>query len=354
MTSRSLLAGALLGGGALAATVLFLACGRRQDSAPPAPPSVQALVVASAADAPLQLRGTISADSRLRLGFKTGGILAAVLVKEGDRVVRGQVLARLDPAEAAAQLRAAAALRDKAKRDWVRADRLATDGALAASARDDAKTALEAAEANLAVAQEALARMTLTSPAAGTVFQRISEPGESIGSGNPVLLVDETSDLRVKVGVTDRDLRRLRAGQTARLLPEDGGPAVEGRVTSLSPMLNPADGLYTVEITPRGLLKGWQPGTLVNVRFDGAASDPTLRVPLEALVHRQDRDWVFVVQEGRARLVPVEVGRSEGRDIVVKGGLRGGERVVTEGAYFLQDGQPVQVINGTAAAQNRK
>jgi RND family efflux transporter MFP subunit len=345
MSPRRLLAAGLLPAG------LFVACGPKPAPPPPPPPSVQTMLVAPATDAPLQLRGTIAAQSRLRLGFKTGGILAAVLVQEGDRVARGQVLARLDPAEAQAQLRAALAHREKAKRDWARADRLATEGALAASARDDAKTALEAAEASLAVGQEALARMTLAAPAAGTVFQRLAEPGESIGAGNPVLLVDETGSLTVKVGVTDRDLRRLRMGQEAQLLPEDGSPAVKGRITSLAPTPDPADGLYAAELRPAAPVRGWQPGSLIGVRFDGAIQDPALRVPLEALVHRQDRDWVFLVQEGRVKLVPVVAGRSEGRGIVVKQGLKGGERVVTEGAYFLQDGQPVRVVDGASAAQ---
>lgn len=351
MSSRGPL---LLPGAVLAAVLSSLACGSRRASEPPLPPAVKAAVVAPAAEAPLQLRGTIAADSRLRLGFKTGGILAAVLVKEGDRVARGQVLARLDPAEAQAQVRAATAQRDKAKRDWIRADRLAAEGALASSAREDARTALEAAEAGLAVAQEALARMTLLSPSAGTVFQRLSEPGESIQAGSPVLLVDETAALMVKVGVTDRDLRRLRTGQGARLLPEDGGEAVQGRISSLAPTPNPSDGLYAVEVRPEGTPRGWQPGVLIGVRFEGSAADPSLRVPLEALVHRQDRDWVFTVAQGRVRLAPVELGRSEGREVVVRRGLQGGEWVVTEGAYFLQDGQPVRVVDGPAAALNRK
>jgi RND family efflux transporter MFP subunit len=337
----------------LAPAGLFLACGPKPVPPPPPPPSVQATLVALAADAPLQLRGTIAAQSRLRLGFKTGGILAALLVKEGDRVARGQVLARLDPAEVQAQLRAALALREKAKRDWIRADRLATEGALATSARDDAKTALEAAEAGLAVDQEALARMTLAAPAGGTVFQRLAEPGESLGAGTPVLLVDETGSLTIKVGVTDRDLRRLRMGQEALLLPEDGTPPVKGRITSLAPTPDPADGLYAAELRPTQPVRSWQPGTLVGVRFDGAIQDPAVRVPLEALVHRQDRDWVFVVQEGRAKLTPVVAGRSEGREIVVKQGLKGGERVVTEGAYFLQDGQAVRVLDGAAAVTRK-
>jgi RND family efflux transporter MFP subunit len=341
------------GTGLSLAALLSLACGSKRASVPPPPPAVKSTVVATTADAPLLLRGTIAADARLRLGFKTGGILAAVLVKEGDRVARGQVLARLDPTDAEAHLRAATAQRDKAKRDWIRADRLATEGALASSAREDARTALEAAEAALAVAREALARTALVSPVQGTVFQRVAESGESIQAGNPVLLVDETGSLTVKVGVTDRDLRRLRAGQLARLIPEDGGAPVQGRIASLAPTPNPADGLYAVEVKPEGQPRNWQPGVLIGVRFDGAAADPSLRVPLEALVHRQDRDWVFVVAEGKARLAPVELGRTEGREIVVRSGLRGGERVVTEGAYFLQDGQPVRVVDGPAAAQSR-
>src|SRR5262245_31752620 len=76
---------------------LLLACthGREEDGPAPSP-SVRTMVLKAENPAPLQLRGTIGADARLRLGFKLPGVISAVLVKEGDPVRKGQLLARLD------------------------------------------------------------------------------------------------------------------------------------------------------------------------------------------------------------------------------------------------------------------
>ncbi len=327
------------------AVVLALACGQKAEAPKAAPPLVLTYRVESGEEGALVLRGVVSARSRMRLGFKQPGVVVAVLVREGDPVRAGQVLARLDDADAKAHLQAALAQRDKARRDSERAARLAGEGAVPTSLRDDALNQLQAAEAQVALAEESLARTRLVSAGAGSVFQRVAEPGETVGAGNPVLVVDETARPLLKVGVTDRDLRRVKEGQGVTVTPEDGGAAFPARITGLATSPSPQDGLYAVEITPtssRSLI----PGVLMQVRFEGPRQK-AVRVPLEALVHRQDRDYVFLLEgqgaAARARLRPVEVARSEGKELLLRGGLQGGERIVAEGSYFLQDGQAVQV-----------
>jgi RND family efflux transporter MFP subunit len=176
------------------------------------------------------------------------------------------------------------------------------------------------------------------------VFQRVAEPGESLGSGNPVLIVDETAKLLLKVGVTDRDLKRVKEGQTVTVTPEDGSAAFPARVNSVAASPSPEDGLYLVEITPTSARK-LTAGVLMQVRFEGPQLQ-AVRIPLDALVHRQDRDFVFLLQgtnPAKAKLHPVEVGKGEGKSLLLRGGLKGGERIVAEGAYFLQDGQTVRI-----------
>lgn len=332
-------------------------CGRTHADVSPPPPMVRTAVVSASAAPPLTVRGPLVAGSRLRLGFKTPGVIRAVHVKEGEAVRKGQLLARLDSADAAASARAAQAVRDRARREWQRSVKLADEGAIAASTREDAKSALVAAEASLAVAWEGLKGMQLTAPVPGTVFKRLAEPGETVGAGAPVLILDETQRPVVKLGVTDRDLKRLAKNQPATLVLEATGASLPGVVSTLAGSPDTADGLYAVEVTPlrdRARPDGKADkrpdetlplGTLVSVRFE-ANTEQTIRVPLEALVHRNDKDWIFVVEGGpepKARIRPIGVGRSEGKDVVVSSGLSGGERIVTEGAYFLMDGQAVRV-----------
>jgi multidrug efflux system membrane fusion protein len=104
-----------------------------------------------------------------------------------------------------------------------------------------------------------------------------------------------------------------------------------------------------VEATPEGPRPdAVLPGTQVTMRFSEARPAEALRIPLDALVHRRDQDFVFVLDESGgqavARLRPIAVGPVAGTSLAVRRGLAAGERIVAEGAYFLQDGQAVRVL----------
>jgi RND family efflux transporter MFP subunit len=335
------------------ALVLFVlvasnACQRHAPSEALTPPLVRVHRVAAASDATLELAGTFTAAQRVRLGFKQGGLVASIEVGEGDRVARGQVVARLDDVDARAAVRATQAARDKAQRDAERAARLAAQGAVPSSIRDDAQSQLEAAEAAFSQARDALERTRLASPVAGAVFMRLAEPGETVGSGNPIVIIDSSGRLVAKAGATERELAQLSLGMPASLTLGDGA-SLPGRLTSLAAAPNSDDGLYAVEATPEGLRRASiLPGTLVKLRITGTRSADALQIPLDALVHRRDQDFVFVLEGSGAavsvHLRPIAVGQVQGTTLAVREGLKPGERIVGEGAYFLQDGQAVRVL----------
>ncbi len=324
-----------------------VACTAAPHPQPPPPPLVRTYRVAPAAGDALELRGQVAARSRVRLGFKQGGVVDAILVREGDRVASGQLLARLDDVDARSLVRMARTARDKARRDSERAVRLAREGALATSLSDDAQSQLEATEAQLLQAEDALNRTRLTAPVPGTVYMRTAEPGETVGAGSPVIVLDSTSALEVEAGATLDQARALRPGLAVSLIPDEGTP-VPGRVTSVATSPNAGDGLYAVSVTPDKTPTAWRPGALFRVRFQPPNVSPTARIPLEALVHRQDKDYVFVVTPGSpeatVRIRPIVAGAAEAHEIAVASGLTSGEEIVAEGAYFLQDGQPVRIV----------
>jgi RND family efflux transporter MFP subunit len=333
-----------------------LACHRSADDAPMPPPAVHAELVRTGETPTLMLRGPVVAGTRLRLGFKSGGVIGDVHVTAGSPVHKGQVLAELDATDASAHQRAAQAARDKAARDYRRAANLVDKGALAPVSRDDARSALTAADANLAIAVDAAKRTRIVSPIEGTVYKRTGEPGETVAPGATVLVVEDTARPTVRLGVTDADLRQVTVAQPASVLVE-GQAAIAARVTSVASTPDAADGLYTVEVTPvEGHGQRLQVGVLSMVSFV-LERDNSITVPLDAVVHRRDKDWLFVVDpawdlsagsDPVVTMRPVVLGRSRGRRVTVASGLRAGERFVSEGAYFLGDGQPVRVV-GTAA-----
>jgi RND family efflux transporter MFP subunit len=328
------------------------ACHRNEPLAPPPAPGVVTANVSKTREPPLERRGVVASNSRLRLGFNAPGVLAQVNVRTGDVVRTGQLLARLKNGDAAAALRIAEAQRGKAQRDFGSTKRLSEAGALPSAQQDDARSNLQVANANSAFASESLAQRKLVSPIDGTVLSRLAEPGETVGPGSPVLVLEETERMVVRVGVTERELARLKRSQSVSLEVDGTTPRLAARVRSLTPAPL-GDGLYAVEVYPttpsdKGSL---HPGMLVTVRFLDEATTPEIRVPLDAIVHREKKTGVFVIDgeaaSAKVRLREVDLGAFDGNLAIVLGGLREGERIVREGSYFLHDGDTVRLLDET-------
>jgi RND family efflux transporter MFP subunit len=324
-------------------------CKRHDEVVASPPPAIVTLTVQSSAEPALSRRGVVAAGARLRLGFNAPGVLLDIGVKTGDVVHKGQVLARLKSTDAAAELQSARATLARAQRDLRIADVLASTGSAPAVQRDDARSALSIATANASLAAEWLGQREIASPIDGTVLARLAEPGEAVVPGAPVLVVEGTRRLIVKVGVNERELKRVHANQSVTLVAEGNDAPITGTVSGLAPAPG-VDGLYDVEIAPASVhTSTLRPGTLVTVLFVDDEHPAAVSVPLDALVYRNDRACAFIVSGSTAdptvRLRELEVDRADRRDVVVRAGLKDGERIVREGAQFLFDGESVRLLD---------
>ena len=164
---------------------------------------------------PIVRRGTVAAGARYRLGFNVPGVIATLCCRTGDRVKSGQLLATLRATDADARVRAADAAQSKAARDLCHdRARFVQNGALAPNL-DKEKTHVingQISAAQAQVAKAALGFTRLQSPITGTVQQRLAEPGEAVGAGVPVLLVEEVGRIVVRVGVGEDDRANIVRG----------------------------------------------------------------------------------------------------------------------------------------------
>jgi RND family efflux transporter MFP subunit len=316
---------------------------------PPVAPAVVALIV-EASDAPALVRkGTVEAGARFRLGFQVPGVVETVCCRTGDKVRQGQVLATLRAGDADARLRAANASRSIAVRDEATTAHLADGGALAPNMAKHARDQLAIAEAQAVLASEALRYTRLQSPVSGTVQKRYSEPGEAIAPGAPVLLVEQVGKLVVRVGVLQEELPAVAPGATVALEVDTGGAALTGVIANVAPVPEVADGLFTVEINPK-LPPGVKlvPGAIVSVTFKNPVQARAVKIPNDALVTRNGANGVLVLQgpDGAAvaNFRPITISKRLGRDVWVSAGLESGERIIREGAYFIEDGEQVRVL----------
>jgi RND family efflux transporter MFP subunit len=289
--------------------------------------------------------GIIEAQRQYELSFKIGGVITHVMVEEGARVRKGQLLARIDATEVLAGQSQAQQTLQKAERDAQRARVLRDQNGIARSMVDDAETALEVARASAVSADFNMRHTSLTSPCDGVVDQRMLEVGQIVAAGTPVLLLSSGGPRVVRVNLTDRDVLDLQVGDTAQVALDAKPEApFTAHVKRIATSATAGTGTYEVELivddTRADLLPA---GLTAKVALD-RAEHPRASIPLSALVNGQgDRASVFVLAGDHVERAPVRVAFVSGEQAALAEGLDGVNAVVSAGASELSDGSRVRV-----------
>jgi RND family efflux transporter MFP subunit len=329
------------------------------DAPAASPPAVTAIPVRIAPVLREQLARPVHASGRVgyaaetRLSFKVGGVVARILVDDGARVRRGQVLARLDPREIDAQLSSAESSRVKAERDLERARALRREDAVPGEVLENATTAAEVARANADAARFNRRFSEIRAPGDGVVLARLVETGEVVGPGTPILMVG-AGDARVgaarvvRIGVADRDVVRLAVGDAAEIrmdaLP---GQTLEGAVDEIAPAATATTGAFEVTVRIDGAAAArLASGIVARVAVTPRAAGAVTTVPLSALVDADGaRGRVFAVAADRKHVSPreVDIAFLGGERVAIAGGLDGVAQVVSEGAAYLDEHSVIAV-----------
>jgi len=286
--------------------------------------------------------------------------VSEILVDENDVVARGQVLARLNDDQIAAEsARQKAVIAElvaalvNARADAARA-RLVTPGTISTQTIELRETLVRTTEAKLEAARaqqvqiEARQRQTVVvAPAAGLIASRAVTTGQVIQSGTEMFRLIQDARIEVDARVLETDLFAAAAGQVVTIF----GPAgvqEEGRVRVISPVVDPKTRLGTVRVAlpVRSKLK---PGMFARVEI-AAETRMALTVPLKALVWRDAKAHVFRITSGNVvSLAEIGIGQFGTGNIEVVRGLGAGERIVTDGAGLLSDGDAVTVDTASAS-----
>jgi RND family efflux transporter MFP subunit len=298
----------------------------------------------------IELVGTVASDEEAKPSFKTGGIVATLHVKEGDRVRRGQTIGRLNLTEIDAQVAQAELGLEKARRDRQRVENLYRDSVATREQYQNTQTALELAERQLEIARFNRTYSVATAPISGTVVRRLVNPGEVVGPGQPLVLIQGTGagDWVVRASLTDEQWARVEVGDPAEIR-FDAYPdwILEGKLSDLGTIANPTGGTFPAEFTLSGNNRRLAAGLVARVRlalpFGG--NTESVRIPLPALAEADGQSArVFVPgPDDRVAERIITLGRIEDGWVEVTDGLRPGEVVVTTGAPWLRAGDRIAV-----------
>jgi RND family efflux transporter MFP subunit len=261
----------------------------------------------------------------------------SVLVDEGDRVSAGQSLVLLDSEDQRAVITQLAAQRVNAEQDERRALALFKQGFLANAARDKAVATATSARAVEAAARAKLDQFTIRSGISGMILRRDVEPGDLATSTKTLLEVGDPNLLRVSATVDERDIPLVRKG-AAVMMSSDAFPrrVIRGHVSDITPGGDPDQRAFRVYIQP-DTGSPLPVGLTLEVNIMVSQKQGALLLPAGAI-----RDGaVWLVQNGKARKQPVEIGIRGGDRTEALRGVQAGACVIAQPTEGLKDGQRV-------------
>lgn len=313
----------------------------------------------------LAANGNVAAWQEALIGAEISNYrLSAVLVNVGDRVDKGQVLARIaddnvaaDLAQSAAAVAEAEANNAEAKFNAERARQLRDSGFYSPQQAQQSISAEAAAAARLDAARARkqndalrLAQTQVRAADAGIISSRTATVGSLIQPGQELFRLIRGGRLEWRAEVTGAELTKLKPGMPASIAGP-AGDTVKGRVRMLGPTVDAAsrNALVYVDLPESAAKAGLRAGMFARGEIDLGVS-PALTLPQSAVVTRDGFSYTFVVAAGgnKVTLTKLTVGRRVGERIEILGGLAADAQVVASGAGFLADGDTVRVLDASS------
>jgi multidrug efflux pump subunit AcrA (membrane-fusion protein) len=388
----------------VACSAMLTSCERETKAAseqPALPIQVRTPTVVERAES-VSASGSVEGSETADVAFLVGGRVLKVLVEEGQRVSKGQLLAEIEPTDyhntwnvAEAQKAAARAVSERAEaglrkqeleqarieferwqdehkrmqflverkslppNDFEKVDaaynaakeryEMAQEG----TRKEDRATAAAQARAAEALASEEGKRLSdtrLVAPISGSIAMRKVDAGQTVAAGMPVFTIVELNPVKVRVGVPEAEIAKVKPGAAAEItVPSLGGRSFKGRVAIIGVASEPASRTYTVKLlvpNPGPVLLA---GMVAEARIFGPATINSLTIPGEAVVpDPQGAPNVYVYSADRKRVYGrrVEVGPPVGKEIEIRSGLTGSEQVVVAGQQKLREGSLVEIGGG--------
>jgi RND family efflux transporter MFP subunit len=342
----------------LALSALLGACGKAPEAQPQPAPKSWDLAVVKVATAGLPIDyttvGSVVSDQRIEVTSRMSGYIHELLVREGARVRRGQIIARLDGADVEGAIRqsragvgaASSALAD-AQIDFERFQRLYERASVSENEwrkvrlkRDAARESLNQAQAAQDTANAQRAYVDIRSPGDGVVVARLKQAGDLAAPGAPILTLEVGRALLFETSVSEAHVAAIAVGSRARVKIDALTQIFEGTVSRVVPSGDPVTRSYLVKVAlPE--TAGLMPGMFGRASF-AVGDSSSLLVPAQALVERGGLRGVFLVDEaGLARFRWLRTGREWPDRIEVTAGLAAGERIVAAVDPGLREGDRI-------------
>jgi membrane fusion protein (multidrug efflux system) len=293
----------------------------------------------------INLPGAIEPWTDLELLAKINGEVIEVPVKEGDKVTKGQVIARIDPSDYKIALDAAKAYYRMAHANLKRFEKLFEKRLIPKSELEKNETQVRTSKADMEKAELNLSRCTVTAPMSGVIRRLDAKKGLLLNVADPIARILEIDRVKAVIGIPESDVATMRHIDIVQLTVQAlNDLRIEGKKHFLAASPENIARLYKLELAisnPGGMLL---PGMFVRAEIVKKVAKASLSVPLYTVITRNQKQFVYVEKDGQAERRPVELGILEDWKVQIKKGLSPGDRVIVEGHRNVEEAQRVNVV----------
>ena len=297
----------------------------------------------------------LETESSVEIFSEASGIILEVLVEEGDRVVEGQILARMENEEERVNAEEAKARYEHDKANFQRTTELHARKLVNQQQHDNEKFGLEQSRLRFERAKIQLENTIVRSTVSGVVTEREAQAGRRVTTNGKLFSIMNLDELFASVNIPGQHLLSIEEGLPAIIDSElIEGVRYEAFVKLVSPIVDPASGTFKAKVAVASL-NGMPiyPGMFVNVRVIVDTAEDAVLIPKDAIVHEGDLKYIYRVDKGKAEKILLHEGYSNVEYVQANSGVSEGEFIIVMGHSALKDGANVKIVRDAVAAEEK-
>lgn len=301
----------------------------------------------------LELQGNVTTKKLLTITPEFSGILTNVYVKEGQRVSKGQILAKIDDGGLSQQLAQVKIQSALSKTTFERQERLWNQKIGSEIQYLQAKSSYEAQQEAVNQLQQQINKTTVRAPFSGTIDDVITEKGSVVGAGQtPLIQIVNLSDMYIETDVPESYLPFVTKGKDVTVEFPVLNKTINTQIRQAGDVINAANRTFKVEIGVPNKDKSIKPNLTAKLKINDYTNEKAILIPQSIISENAEGEqYVYVVKnkkendQGTVNKVIIKTGKTQGDVIEVLENIESGAELIQEGARSVKDGQTVKVIN---------
>ncbi|MCC4211563.1 efflux RND transporter periplasmic adaptor subunit [Leeuwenhoekiella parthenopeia] len=298
-----------------------------------------------------EVQGNVETDQNIVLYPEYTGVLTQVYVKEGQRVAKGQRLARIDDGGLGSELARQEAQLALAKTTFERQKRLWDQKIGSEISYLEAKTNFEAMQAATNQMRSRISKTVITAPFSGVIDNLIADQGQVVNAGQtPVIRLINLSDMYVNASIPEAYLGKVNEGTDVKIRLASIGKTYEGKIRQVGNFVSPDNRTFDVKVALPNADSAIKPNLIATVMVNDYTSENAIVIPENTIQQNAagySITYIYVPQgDGAiAKQVQIEKGYTADKQVEIISGLKSGDQLIIEGVRTLRDGQEVTLEN---------